>query len=156
MRTIFTFCVEEDMVNENPFQKVNKVKQPENMVQILSVDEMKKLLKTPNKRKFLEFRDYVVMMCLINSMARIGEIVTLEVENINFELNYIILDARKTKTRKGRMIPLDKNTMKLLKKLLLRNTRFKPSKYVFISEEGTRLTTDNFRKRLGITLNGLE
>lgn len=88
------------------------------------------------------------MMCLINSMCRIGEIVTLEIENINFELSYIILEAQKTKTRKGRMIPLDKNTMQLLKKLLLRNTRFKPSKYVFITEEGTRLTTDNFRKRL--------
>ncbi|MCA1183026.1 tyrosine-type recombinase/integrase [Bacillus licheniformis] len=148
MRAVFTFCIKENMISENPFQKINKVKQPEPIIQILSVEEMKQLLKTPNKRKFSEFRDYVVMMCLINSMCRIGEIVTLEIENINFELSYIILEAQKTKTRKGRMIPLDKNTMQLLKKLLLRNTRFKPSKYVFITEEGTRLTTDNFRKRL--------
>ncbi|MEC1282989.1 tyrosine-type recombinase/integrase [Bacillus paralicheniformis] len=148
LRTIFNFCVKEGMINENPFKKINKVKQPENIIQILSVDELKKLLKTPNKRKFLEFRDYVVMMCLVNSMARIGEIVTLEMTNINFELGYIVLEAEKTKTRKGRMIPLDGNTMRLLKKLLQRNTRFKPSKYVFITEERRRLTTDNFRKRL--------
>ncbi|MFP3875709.1 tyrosine-type recombinase/integrase [Bacillus paralicheniformis] len=147
MRTFFRFCIKAGSTSENPFEDTKLVTDPEEMVNILSPDEMRKLLSVPDQRSYVGFRDYVALTCLIDSMTRVGEILSLTEANVDFSSDTVYLSAWDVKTRKGRFVPLEKRTMNLLKELIKENEDF-DSDYVFLTNYGEKMTTNHFRQRL--------
>ncbi|MCR4352133.1 tyrosine-type recombinase/integrase [Bacillus pumilus] len=117
------------------------------MVNILSPDELRRLLSAPDQRTFVGFRDYVIMTFLVDSMARIGEILSLTKENVDYASSTVYFSAWDVKTRQGRFVPLERKTMNLIKELLIENEDFE-SPFVFLSNYGEQLETNHFRKQL--------
>ncbi|ADC48974.1 site-specific integrase [Alkalihalophilus pseudofirmus OF4] len=147
LKTFFSFLVDEDLADFNPVSKVKKVRQIEKEIDVLTVDELKALMSVPYHRKYADFRDYVIMTFLLDTMCRINEVCTLRKRDIDFKDNTVHIRAEITKTRKGRHVPFQKRTARLLKELIKEVDVF-DSEYIFLSNYGEQLEPNHFRSRL--------
>jgi integrase/recombinase XerD len=109
---------------------------------------MKRLLDVPNKRRFADFRDYVLMVLLIDGMMRISEAINLWKSDFDYKGQTVTIRAAVAKNRKTRTIPLEHRTCRLIKELIAENETDFESEYIFLTNYGEQITRDHFRKRL--------
>lgn len=149
MRAFYNFLVEEEYVQANPFTKIRSLKEAQDNIEALSVDQLKALLKQPNQRTYAGFRDYVLMMLLADTGMRISEALNLQQEDIDFKTNVIELKGTNTKNRKTRYVPLSQKTNKLLRELFIEIEGFETT-YIFVTVYGNTFDPTRFRQRLKV------
>ncbi|WP_328804429.1 tyrosine-type recombinase/integrase [Paenibacillus apii] len=147
LRTLFTFLEDEGYIDKNPCAKIRKVKEPQKEMKIMSTDDLKKLLAVPDQRTYAGFRDYVIMNVLIDSFARINEVLTLKVNDVELVHGSIYINETIAKSRRGRTVPIQKRTARLIKELLKECAEFETD-YIFCTNYGGPLSDDRFRDRL--------
>lgn len=147
LRTMFTFLEDEGYIPYNPAAKIRKVKEPEAELRIMSADDLKRLLAEPDQRTYVGFRDYVIMNVLIDSFARINEVLTLKVEDVDLTHGSIYINEQIAKSRRGRTIPIQKRTARLIAELRKECAEFETDR-IFCTNYGGVLTDDRFRDRL--------
>lgn len=149
MRAFYNFLVEEEYVQANPFTKIKSLKEAQDNIEALSVDQLKLLLKQPDQRTYAGFRDYVLMMLLADTGMRISEALNLTQEDIDFKTNVIELKGTNTKNRKTRYVPISQKTSKLLRELFVEIEEFN-TPHIFATVYGNTIDPARFRKRLKI------
>jgi integrase/recombinase XerD len=147
LRTFFKFLKAEGDIDHDPMENVKNVEEDENEIEVLSVDELKRLLNAPNQRKYSDFRDYVLMNVLLDGFFRINEALSIRKQDIDFSSGMVTVRAEVAKSRRTRFVPLKKNTMKLLAELIKETEEF-DSDYVFLANYGEPLSANHFRSRL--------
>lgn len=147
LKTSFGVLVTDELIQDNPFHKVKAVKQPEKLIEVLSVDELKRLLGAIDRREYASFRDYVVINVILDTLCRVGEILSLRVSDVDITRKEVVIQSQNTKTRKGRILPIQPRTARLISELIAEVSEFE-SDYIFLANYGEPLTTNNFRKRL--------
>ncbi|SCC69042.1 hypothetical protein [Bacillus wiedmannii] len=58
------FLVDEELIERNPMKQIKNVNEPQEEIAVLTVDELRRLLDTPNKQSYSDFQDYVIMNLL--------------------------------------------------------------------------------------------
>lgn len=159
LRTMFKFLEDDGQIPTDPCAKVRKMKEPEKETEILTVDELQRLLKAPDQRTYAGFRDYVAMNVLIDGFFRINEVLTLRTGDIDLHTGMVTVKETVAKSRKARYVPLQKRTLRLLRDLIDENADF-DTDAIFLTNYGGALTDDQFRNRLkehaeraGLTVN---
>lgn len=147
MRAFYNFLVEEEYVQSNPFTKIKSLKEAQDNIEALSIDQLKILLKQPDQRTYAGFRDYVLMMLLADTGMRISEALNLQQEDIDFKTNVIELKGTSTKNRKTRYVPISQKTSKLLRELLVEIEEF-DTLHIFATVYGNTVDPARFRQRL--------
>lgn len=147
LRTMFKFLADEGKIGADPSARVKKASEPEKEIRVMSVEDLRKLMAAPDQRSYAGFRDTVAMNVLLDSFARIGEVLTLKRSNVDFKTRMLSLDENIVKTRQGRHVPITARTAKMLAELLRETEEFE-SEYVFLANHGEPLTDDQFRNRL--------
>jgi len=147
IRAFYNFLVEEEYVQANPFRKIKSLKEAQDNIEALSVEQLKTLLKQPNQRTYAGFRDYVLMMLLADTGMRISEALNLQQEDIDFKTNVLELKGTNTKSRKARYVPISQKTSRLLRELLVEIEEF-DTLYIFASVYGNTIDPARFRQRL--------
>ncbi len=157
LRTLFKFLCEENLMESNPLQSVKKVVENDNAITILTVNELQRLLNTPNQRRYSDFRDYVLMNVLLDSFLRINEALSLKASDIDTEAGVLTIRSETSKSRRTRLIPIQKSTLKLLQELISENDDFETD-YIFLANYGEPMEANHFRKRLKqfVTKAGIE
>ncbi|QOR66007.1 tyrosine-type recombinase/integrase [Cytobacillus suaedae] len=105
------------------------------------------MLAVPDQRKYADFRDYVIMTVLLDTLCRINEVLSLKKDDIDYTVLTISISPEIAKSRKGRVVPIQKRTARLIKELIA-ETDFFDSEYVFLANFGEKMHTNHFRKRL--------
>lgn len=147
LRVFFGYLASEGLIESDPMKGVKNVTEPEEAPDILTVDELKRLLDACDLRLYSDFRDYTLMHVLLDTFLRTNKVLSLKRDDIDFELNTITVRATVAKSRRTRILPISKRTANLLRELLKENEAF-DSEYVFLSNYGEQLTADHFRHRL--------
>ncbi|MGG1684883.1 tyrosine-type recombinase/integrase [Pseudalkalibacillus sp. NRS-1564] len=147
LKTIFRFFESENVIDSNPTQSIKYVREVDEDVQVLTADELRALLNAADQRKYSDFRDYVLMTLLIDSFMRINEATSIKQSDVDFSAQIVIVRAAVAKSRKSRIIPLQKKTISLLRELLKETEEFE-SDYVFLANYGERLQPNHFRNQL--------
>ncbi|KYC65217.1 tyrosine-type recombinase/integrase [Heyndrickxia coagulans] len=148
LRVFFRCLVDEGLLDANPTNGVANVPEPQEKITVLTPEEMKRLLDVPNKRRFADFRDYVLMVLLIDGMMRISEAINLRKSDFDYKGQTVTIRAAVAKNRKTRTIPLEHRTSRLIKELITENETDFESDYIFLTNYGEQITRDHFRKRL--------
>jgi len=110
----FTIAAKEWMwLDDSPMRKVTKPKEPRGRVRFLSDDERQRLLQACQKSNHPYL--YIVVVLALATGMRLGEILKMRWEDVNFEKGYIIL--HETKNSERRRIPLVDHAHKVLQAL---------------------------------------
>jgi integrase/recombinase XerC/integrase/recombinase XerD len=156
LKVFFRFLEERGIVTESPARRL-KIKHPvESRVPVvLSAREIRALLAAPKlqisdmsssrdhspggrNRYFCAVRDNVILELLFSTGIRIGELVALNLTDVEHVKREIQITGRGTR---GRIVPLSQDVIDgLIRYLELRGERTAESTALFVGRSGTRLT----------------
>lgn len=144
-KSAFEVLLEEGIMEENPFRPVNRIKMKKKPIETLTASELRELLRTYDKTWYVGFRDYVIVNVMLDTFGRINEICELKRDNIDYEKGTVTF----TETKNGsyRIVPISKKVQKLIQELNYETEEY-DSPYIFMSNHGTKLMPDAFRKNL--------
>lgn len=148
LRCFLKFAFDENYINEDLARKVKMVRTDKDTIKILSPEQVEALIKVIDTKSYTGFRDYVFIMLLLDCGARISEIISLNLDQIDLQSSSIYLTATTVKTRMGRQVPISLKVTKLINNLLEVNKREFYSDQVFLSVYGTPFQKLSFNKRL--------
>jgi len=134
-----------------PIEYLPRAREPySGPIQALEPEEVKKLLRCIDKNSVLGFRDFLLYSLLYRLGLRIGEALSINLEDIDLERQILIIHG---KGRRERKLPLVSDLPALIEKWLLLRQRLygaKDNDALFISKKGNRLAQrtaqENFQK----------
>lgn len=144
-KSIFNVLKEYEYVQVNPFSHIESVKIQNKRVKMVSKEDINILLRNLDKKYYTDFRTYVIVLVLLDTMGRIGEVLELTKEDIDFENQTIYFS--KTKNNNYRFVNFSVKTKRYLKEYIEITEEFN-SEYVFLNSYGNKLSPDTFRKSL--------
>lgn len=83
VRSFFTFLRRERVIKTSPFDSISAPKLPKRLPRYLTVPEMEQLLNTPDRSDPLGLRNAAIVEVLYAAGLRVGELVNLNVSNMN-------------------------------------------------------------------------
>jgi integrase/recombinase XerD len=150
MRAFLRYIYEEKGWIKEPIHKRFKpVKAPIDNVEALTPDEVKRILAVIDDSTYTGFRLKVMIFVLLDTMARVGELVNMKRKNLDLKNGVIKLEAIDTKIKVERTVPLSPKTVKILNEYL-RETEDFESEYIFVSYEGLPISESTVRENLSL------
>lgn len=144
LNTFFEFLVKRGFLIENPVAKTTRPKNTsEHAVTYLTRAEIKRIMREidQNSSDIMKIRDKTIVSLALSTGMRVGAIVNLNVEDLNFEEQTISVIE---KGNKSRQIFIGDNTVQLLKDWVqVRNIKFQDinTNALFISQMKVRITS---------------
>ncbi|NFD42903.1 site-specific tyrosine recombinase XerD [Clostridium botulinum] len=144
IRNFYKYLIKKNMVSEDPTLGYEIPKIERTIPKILSVEEVDKLLNSPDSSK-KGLRDKAMLELMYATGVKITELLNLNIYDINLKFNYI--KCRGSKKRE-RIIPIGSYAIKCLKNYL----EVRPAinvynlDYLFLNLKGTQMTRQGFWK----------
>lgn len=111
VRAFFNWLIEvHEVPMANPASKVKRLREPQQARKALSAEVLQRIWEAC----ITEDETLLVHLALLTGM-RGNELATIEWREVDFERGSLVLDAAKTKTARGREIPLRQDLLELLK-----------------------------------------
>lgn len=138
---------------------LKKVKTPEDSIKPLSVNDIKLMLSAPDRTIYSGFRDFTIMVLILDTGIRIQELCNTLIDDIDFTNKLLKVRGTVSKTRRFRELPLSKQSILLLKQLV-DISKENESSFVFLSSTtGEKLNHhvviknfEKYGKKIGIKL----
>ncbi|PEC30706.1 integrase [Bacillus cereus] len=148
LKTFINWCLKEALIKQEPFIKFEGFRKDSKGIDILTKDELNRLLKVAksySNKSYKHFRDYVLLHLLIDGMFRITEALLLSPLDIDHENKTTIIRSNNAKSRKARVVQLSNKTYRLLMQLLEENEAFegKVNDLIFLSLSERMLSKNN-------------
>jgi len=159
LRTFFNYLCRESLIVNNPVRLISTPKREKGLPRFLSVDEMDRLLNTPSGGDILSIRDRAIMETFYSCGLRIGEIVALDLGDINLTDRLVRV---KGKGRKERIVPIGSKAVDAIREYLskcwMRNAGCGAGDTpLFLNRYGKRITArsvhrivDKYKKLCGL------
>ncbi|RAV19515.1 tyrosine-type recombinase/integrase [Paenibacillus contaminans] len=146
LRTFFATLHTEEVIDRNPAANVSLMRQDVDTVEPLTDDELKRFLKAPDQKQWAQWRDYVIIVTILDTGMRLNEICSLEKAEVDFVRKQITLPASKNKNRKSRVLPISTETARLLKQLVTESAQHFETTFVFTTNYGEQLSEKTVQK----------
>jgi integrase/recombinase XerD len=147
VRDFFQFLVFENVLPENPCQKIESPKIWKSLPKILSLEEVDLLLAQPDLGKVLGIRDKAMLEVLYATGLRVSELISVTLEHLSLDMGYLNCVGKGSKVR---VVPLGRSALQSLEVYLksARNhlLKHKVSNVVFVNRRGEKLTRQGFWK----------
>lgn len=145
IRSFFKFLEVEKRFNTSFLLFIEPPKLPFRLPKVLSLEEIEKLLNSPDLNDPLGYRDRTMLEVLYATGLRVSELISLKLENLNLELGLIRILGKGSKER---LVPLGDYALKFLKTYLeIVRPHFaneKSKNFVFLNRRGSPLTRQRF------------
>ncbi len=149
MRRFYRFLLKEEMVSSDPLPDFSARGAAGRLPETLGTADMRTLLEQPDEAKPLGARDRAMLELLYGSGLRVSELVSLTLQQVNLEGNYLTV---KGKGAKVRLVPFGgwarDRLQRYLKEVRPRFLTRGYSDYVFLTRSGKPLTRQGFWKLL--------
>ena len=145
MRVFHLWLYDEGYIERKP--KSFYIKTEDNIPRYYSNDEIKLLLKKPDRKaSFEEYSTYVMICFILATGVRAATLVEIRISDIDFEDRIITL--RHLKNRSKAIIPLSDKLYKVLKEYLSEFVRESGDTYLFCDRYEKQISTHGLRGRL--------
>ncbi len=147
IRTFCQFMIKEGLLKIDPSSELESPKQEKKLPDVLTFNEVEKLLDQPDGSCHRGIRDKAMLEMLYATGIRVSELIALDRTHTDIKNGYIICTG---KGNKERIIPLGSYAINVLK-MYLENARPKiikseSEKALFVNHHGRRLTRQGFWK----------
>jgi len=149
IRGFYRFLFNEKIIKTDPSRLVDLPKLSLKLPDVLAVDEVSRLLKTPDTDKPLGARDAAMLELLYAAGLRVSELVNLKLQDINLEAGFVRVMGKGSKER---VVPIGQHAKTKIEKYIenyrgpaLKN---KLSTYLFIARAGKPISRQGFWKLL--------
>lgn len=115
IRGFHEFAKIEEYCDANPAELVELPKKSRKLPEVLNVDEVRKLLDTPDLSTPAGLRDSAIMECLYGTGMRVSELVNLQLDQLFFEIGCIKVLG---KGNKERLIPIGEPARDAIKRYM--------------------------------------
>jgi integrase/recombinase XerD len=136
IRVFFNYLVEYGYVTENPVQKLKSPRLEKKLIQTFSIDQLSKLLSMPNQKMLYGYRDYAIMLTLLDTGMRVSELINLRIEDIDWTENMFLIVG---KGRKERTVPFSSRLKRVLWKYLEKRRHIE-NDYLFLDIYEEKMT----------------
>lgn len=136
IKSFYRFLTLRKYIKKNPALLIKSPKIPERLPNFLTYNEVLKILEIPPRDNWQYLRDRAIIELLYSTGIRVGELVNLKIEDINFAEEVIKV---KGKGRKERIVPVGKFALDCLIEYIERRPN-KGEKFVFLNKYGKKLT----------------
>lgn len=145
LRGFFGWCVEEEMLSSNPAQRVKLPKVPHYLITTFTPECLEAMLAVCDMRTCLGFRDYTIMLLLLDTGIRVSELCGLTIEQVHEDYIKVL-----GKGRKEREVGISPQVRKLLWKYLAhyRRPASPEIRQVFVNVRGQPLTINGVEQLL--------
>lgn len=146
LRQMYAFLSTQGVINNLPTNNISKLKAPTVIIQPFDEAELKQLFAMPDKSTFVGYRDYCIMLVLLDTGLRLIELENIHLSSIDFDHNKILVMGKGAKERE---VPFQATT----KQYLLRYIRLRGSEdhdYLWINQLGGKLNRKTIQERLQI------
>ena len=116
IKTFFSFLEHEELIASNPMKKVKLPKTPKKVMPVFNEGDLEKLLAQPNKRSNTGYRNYVIMLTLLDTGIRVSELCNLKISDVDLANGYLRVMG---KGAKERYVPIGAKLTKVLLKYLV-------------------------------------
>jgi integrase/recombinase XerC len=148
LKAVFRTAKRWQHIRENPFEQIDKPKPEERIPEILSRQELMRLLDSLPEETGAHKRIKNIVILAVSTGLRLSECLHLERRDLDFQKREILVRAKKDwspKSRKPRVVPISGDTEKALRNQLLSNagskiSRIQSSSYVFSGPHGFPVT----------------
>jgi site-specific recombinase XerD len=145
IRAFWSWLVREEIITSNPFFKVRVPKPPRKVIPTFSERQLNAIFKSINTATPVGFRDYSMILTLLDTGLRASELVGLSMNNVNLEDGMVKVNG---KGNKERVVPIGAKVQRTLWKYLQRH-RPQPANplcpTLFLTSAGNPITTDRLR-----------
>lgn len=142
LQAFWSWLKREDFIQSNPFNKLKIPKAPKKVTPTFTEDQLRELFGVIDTKTTAGYRDYTIILTLLDTGIRCSELTGLTVENVNLEGRVIRVWGKGSKER---TVPIGVKVQKALWKYLNVH-RPEPAlpKYnnVFLTKDGYPLTKD--------------
>jgi integrase/recombinase XerC/integrase/recombinase XerD len=150
-----TWLHEEEYTSENLLSRISVPKVPRKMIEVLTSDEVRRLLAGTNRESLNGPRDLAIVVLMLDTGMRCGELLSLGVEDVHFEDQWLRVMG---KGQKERTIPFGARcSMVLARYLRFSRPNIFAHQQLFltidgepISENTIKMLFTRLRKRTGI------
>ena len=148
-KSFFNYLEEEGIIEVNPTRRLHKLRQEEHLPKPLSVEEITALLRATPKT-FCGIRDATMMLVLLDTGIRRGELLSLAVDDVDLAQGQLCIFG---KGRKERLVPFERTVRRaLLRYLAVRESRIgrytQHEDKLWLTNAGTPISRWQFRGRL--------
>ena len=99
LRTFFKWLIREGKINNNPLELITSPKKDKKLPTYLNYEDIEKLLKIPDISTPLGMRDSAILEMLYSTGIRVGELVSLKVNDVNMSDKSINVFGKGSKER---------------------------------------------------------
>lgn len=145
IRAFYKMLIKNNIVINDPTLNLESPKSEKRVPQVLSVQEIEKLLSLPNIGESKGVRDRAMLEMLYATGIRVTELINLDIGDVNFEIGFI-----KCNGNKERIIPMGKAAIEMLKTYIAEyrgKLVSSPNETaLFLNFHGERMTRQGFWK----------
>jgi len=134
---------------DNPAELLSSPKKPQRLPHVLKAGEVAALLDSIPATTPLELRDRALFELAYACGLRAEELVSLDLESIDFDSETVRVEGKGSKTR---LVPVGEHALAALERWLARGRPTLAAdgdRALFVSKSGRRLSTSDIRRRLG-------
>ncbi len=127
----------------NPVASIKKIREKKVIKDILTPEQISKVASTANKKSFIGYRNYAILMLFYDTMIRRNELLTLTIDNVDLRVGLIKVFGKGSKER---YVALGSKMQKILHFYLNRWRKDLPGDRVFCTQQGRPIDKNNCRQ----------
>ncbi len=142
IKNFFCFLDEHHYIEKNPTATLTKVKITRKLPEVLSFNEIEKILEAPNMKDTLGLRDKAILEILYSSGLRVSELIGLKINDLYFDDEVVRVLGKGSKER---IVPMGSSAIHWLHEYLIKSRphladKNKSQNYVFLNKRKTKLS----------------
>lgn len=145
IRGFYRFLMKERYISSNPTSYIDLPRFLRRLPQVLSLEDVERLLDAPDTQRPLGLRDRAMLEVLYATGLRVSELVSLRLRDLNLQVGYITAFGKGSRER---LIPIGDSAIHWVKRYLEasrgRLLKGSHSVYIFVTARGDRMTRQGF------------
>lgn len=130
----FKHLVDEHFIEQNPMTGIEKLRQPKIIKDVLTPEDVSKVLRKLNRKCFHGARDFCMILLTFDAMLRVGELLQIKVSQLNLQDGSMKVYG---KGRKERFVAFNPIVAKALHQYLIRYRHKVQGELLFCSMNGS-------------------